>query len=77
MAVASASEASARSVTVMPRSAFTMRPTWSFSARPLPVTACLMTDEEKLRTTAPDCAAASSATPRACPNTSALRTLRE
>ena len=53
-----------------------MRPTCSFSALPVPVTAFLITAGAKLRTRTPACAAARSATPRACPSTIADRALR-
>jgi len=67
MAAASASLASRRPCREIPGPPQTIRPTCSFSARPVPVTACLITLGAKLRTRTPAWAAASSATPRACP----------
>src|SRR5215475_7100534 len=43
IAAANASLASIRPCTGIPRTAATIRPTCSFSARPVPVTACLIT----------------------------------
>src|SRR5439155_7249003 len=71
MAAARASPASSRPGSGIPSTTATIRPTCCFSARPVPVTACLITLGAKLRTGTPACAAARMATPRACPSTSA------
>ena len=73
MAAASASLASNRAGIGIPSTRATILPTCSFSARPVPVTACLMTLGAKLRTGTRAWAAARMATPRAWPRTSAER----
>src|SRR5205823_439618 len=73
IAAASASLASNRAGIGIPSTMATILPTCSFSARPVPVTACLMTLGAKLRTAIRAWAAARMATPRAWPRTRAER----
>ena len=71
MAIATASTASCGPSTGPPNNTVTMRPTASLSARPLPATELLIVIALYSNTGRPDAAAATSATPRAWPSTSA------